>query len=107
MNLHRLAWVTDIHLNFVSDDRIRAFAAQIAAHRPDSLLITGDISEAPSLREHLELLSDALGPRPICFVLGNHDFYRGSLEAVRRTAEAITREHDHLRWLPSAGEVPL
>jgi 3',5'-cyclic-AMP phosphodiesterase len=107
MTLHRIAWVTDIHLNFLSDERICEFARQIAAHGPDSLLVTGDISEAPSLREHLELLADTLGPRPIYFVLGNHDFYRGSLEAVRRTAEAITKEHDRLRWLPTAGPIPL
>jgi len=93
-----LAWATDVHLNFVSDERVLAFADEFAAHGADRVLLGGDISEAASLERHLGLLSERLA-RPIEFVLGNHDYYGGSIADVRARCAGIGRISPMLRWL--------
>jgi len=102
----RIAWLTDIHLNFVPLLEIAAFAAQIRAQFPDAILISGDIGEAPSLVAYLRLLDELL-PMPMYFVLGNHDFYGGSIEAVRAQVTALSQEGHFLRWLSAGGVVEL
>lgn len=100
----RLAWATDIHLEFCSTLRIEQFAAEVRATSPDALLLAGDTATAPSLATALTLL-DRLLPCPIWFVLGNHDFYKGSLAAVRAEIAARTADSPSLRWLPTAGVI--
>ena len=82
MNSFVLAWCTDIHLNYLTDWQIDDFSRSIVEQKPDALLITGDISEAPTLRAHLEQVADGTN-LPIYFVLGNHDYYRSSIDKTR------------------------
>ena len=102
----RLAWATDVHLDFLSPAQIDAFADRIAALGPHAVLLSGDISTAPRLEGDLERLAGLI-ERPIYFVLGNHDFYGGSVEGVRSVARRLTESSPRLRWLPAAGVVPL
>ncbi len=44
---------------------------------------------------------------PVAFVLGNHDFYRGSIAGVRAAVRELCRDVPNLRWMPDAGVVPL
>ena len=64
----------------------------------DALAISGDISEAPLLNEHLNLLETYL-QRPIYFVLGNHDFYRGSFEEVIPSVRAFSSQSTFLHCM--------
>jgi len=100
----RLAWLTDIHLNFLERDARLAFATSIARSGADAVLISGDIAEAPSLSELLGELAATIS-RPVWFVLGNHDFYRSAIAPVRARMAELTRGHPHLRWLPACGVV--
>lgn len=102
----RLAWATDVHLNFVSRQQLVAFAKALVADEPDAVLLSGDIAEAPTLREHL-LAVEAVVERPVYFVLGNHDFYGGSIAQVRAVARELTATSRWLRWLPEVGAVHL
>lgn len=102
----RVAWATDVHLNFLDAEGFEDFALRISALLPQAVFLTGDISEAPALEEHLLSLDARLGV-PIYFVLGNHDFYGGSIAAVRASAEALARRSPRLCWLPAAGVVTL
>jgi hypothetical protein len=43
--------------------------------------------------------------RPVYFVLGNHDFYRGSIAGVRRHMRELAVPNLH--WMPDAGVAPL
>lgn len=79
----RLAWATDVHLNFLDDEAVERFCTHVRASSPEALLLSGDISEAPHLRRHLDALDAGVGV-PIHYVLGNHDYYKGSIEEVRR-----------------------
>jgi 3',5'-cyclic-AMP phosphodiesterase len=102
----RLAWVTDIHLDFLGDQAVEKFAGEIAATKADAVLVGGDISTAPALVRHLVMLEAHL-LRPIYFVLGNHDAYHGSIAEVQAFARDMTKHSRHLRWLPEVGAVPL
>lgn len=102
----RLAWATDVHLNFLPPHEVDRFAGTIAAAEPDALVLSGDIAEAPSLEHLLSILARRLD-RPVYFVLGNHDFYHGDIATVRAVAAAMGERSPHLVWLQAAGVVPL
>jgi 3',5'-cyclic AMP phosphodiesterase CpdA len=103
--MRRLAWATDIHLNFVRGD-VRPLIAQIRSVSPDAVLITGDIAEAESLERALEALDRALWV-PAFIVLGNHDFYGSSLRAVRARVAERCRASKWVRYLTTEGVVAL
>lgn len=105
--MKRLAWMTDIHLNFVDgQDRISSFCRGITEARPDALVVTGDIGEADSVGRYLRALRDNTG-LPVYFVLGNHDYYGSSIGEVRREMERLSREETDLHWMPFAGVASL
>ncbi len=112
---YKLLWTTDIHLNFVHEKRIEAFCNRILRQEPDGVVITGDISEAPFLFDHLSILDMKLKHIPIFFVCGNHDYYHGSIATLReRLAEFFSYNEGQklagdpkLAWLGSSGVVPL
>lgn len=91
----RLAWVTDLHLDWLDGDSRRAFYDEIALAEPDALLLGGDIGDSRTVQAFLGEIAHRLA-RPIYFVLGNHDFYYGSIAAMR---EAIARQCASSRWL--------
>ena len=94
-----MAWLTDIHLNFVTSDEASSFARRLGEAGADIVLVGGDIGEADSFADFLRQLTDESNI-PLYFVLGNHDYYRGSIASVREEAIAISGESSHLRWLP-------
>lgn len=94
----RLAWLTDIHLNFLGPERSEEFLHFVREANPDAVLISGDIAEAHDLPMYLELIDREL-QRPIYFVLGNHDFYHGSIAGVRETVRQICSRLPNLRYL--------
>ena len=102
----KIAWATDIHLEFCSTARIERFTDEVRAAAPDVLLLAGDIATARSLTTALGLLEKRL-QCPIYFVLGNHDFYGGSIRSVRAEVVTRTESSPSLRWLPTAGVVSL
>jgi len=102
----KLAWATDIHLDFLDGQQIEAFTAGLEKSRADAFLIGGDIAKAGSVEKHLRSLESRL-LRPVYFVLGNHDFYVGSIPKVRAAMSGLSRRSRLLKWLPVAGVVPL
>lgn len=102
----RLAWLTDIHLNFLSSAEIEQFFDNVAEDDPDVIVISGDIGEASSVTGFLEWMETRF-QRPIYFVLGNHDFYYGSIRGVRQEVTQIAHESEWLTWLTGGRIVPL
>jgi 3',5'-cyclic AMP phosphodiesterase CpdA len=101
-----LTWLTDLHLNFLPSSAVDKFLRCVAETPSDAIVITGDIGEAPDVVRYLEAVASAV-LRPVYFVLGNHDFYRGSIASVRAAALELSENSHELRWLPPAGVVPL
>jgi 3',5'-cyclic AMP phosphodiesterase CpdA len=102
----RLAWATDIHLEFLTPPALATFCTTLANSPADAFLISGDISQARGLPKHLRILERVV-ERPVYFVLGNHDFYHGKIALVREQVREITAVSSWLRWLPAAGAVEL
>lgn len=102
----RLAWLTDIHLEFLTPPALTAFCITLARSPAEAFLISGDISQARGLPKHLRILERTL-ERPIFFVLGNHDFYHGRIAEVRERVREISGISAWLRWLPATGTVAL
>jgi predicted phosphohydrolase len=100
----RTAWATDIHLNAAEPDVVEGFCDGVASSGADCLLLGGDIAEAMDVEEQLTMLAARLR-MPIYFVLGNHDYYGSSIEAVRERMRRL--EDPHLHWLPATGCVQL
>jgi 3',5'-cyclic-AMP phosphodiesterase len=100
----RVAWTADLHLGFVKPSSqdpssgLSSWLAQLARQPFDALLISGDISEAPQLHEHLALL-EAFVQRPVYFVLGNHDFYHSSFAGVLPAVRDFVACSTHLQCL--------
>lgn len=107
----QLAWLTDIHLDFLGDIDIDRFFSDVASTGADGVLVSGDIGQARTWEAGLCRMARRL-ERPIWFVLGNHDYYGGSVAEVRGRAELYAalrklgdESGEHLRRvLPSALE---
>ena len=102
----RLAWLTDIHLEVLSDSDFDTFMGTIRAENPTGLFISGDIATAPTISNYLKRMLTALD-MPIYFVLGNHDFYGSDFDAVHAEIRTLHNTHDKLIWMPEAGIVEL
>jgi Icc protein len=94
----RIAWLTDIHLNFLVTREIDLFISKVKKSNADVVIITGDIGESRDFDEHLDKMARNLAT-PILFTLGNHDFYGSSFRKVRERARELHEQIDDLIWL--------
>ena len=96
-----LLWATDVHLDHLP---LRAaafeFGRALSREQPQArgLIVTGDIGEARSVERILADLVRGFG-KPVYFVLGNHDYYRGSFAGVDRAVASTCRSTEGLHWL--------
>jgi len=102
----RLIWISDIHFEHLEAEQITQFLEETAKWESDLVLIGGDITLAAHHYQHLKQIESVLN-RPIYFVMGNHDYYGGSIDQVRSGVQKIEEISTHLTWLPDAGVVSL
>ncbi|MCS5711461.1 metallophosphoesterase [Candidatus Berkiella aquae] len=101
----KLAWLTDPHLNFLDPKRRLQFY-QTLPNDIDAIAISGDIAEANVLSLILHEMGDSF-KKPIYFVLGNHDYYRGQIVEVRELVGLLTNNHPLLFWLNACDPITL
>ncbi len=101
----KLAWATDIHLNHATNTVQHKFY-QAVKDQADALVLTGDIAESPAIGRFLTAMA-MLAERPIYFVLGNHDYYRGSIADTRFYVAQLVGQTKNLVYLNLAGVVEL
>jgi predicted MPP superfamily phosphohydrolase len=94
--------MSDLHLNFCSKKQIEKFFERVK-DSADAMIISGDIGEAPSVVSYLRWMEDVI-QKPIYFVLGNHDFYHGSMLDVQRRIDKLVREDSKYLHYLTAGE---
>lgn len=92
----RLAWITDPHFDRMSDQRFSGEIHRLSNIRCDSYLITGDLSIAGRINDHLARLSKVLAPRPVFFVTGNHDYFGSSFAEVDAGLNEVCHRHANL-----------
>jgi predicted phosphohydrolase len=100
----KLGWATDVHFNFMERSDVDRFCEIVRHSGINSLLLGGDIAEAEDVAGWLELLDTQLN-LPIYFVLGNHDYYEGSISGVRRQMNELRLQS--VKWLPTSGCISL
>lgn len=49
-----LAWMTDLHLDFVDETERAALAAEVVAARADGVVVTGDVATAADVLETID-----------------------------------------------------
>lgn len=98
----RLAWLTDIHLNFLGVNTLQNFFTMAAELDVHAYAISGDIGESNSAVEYLKAFAHTVG-RPVYYVLGNHDFYRSSIAQVRQDIRTQLRDYPTLHYLTHSG----
>jgi len=102
----RAVWITDIHLDSMDMADYEAFVQSVNSVSPDIVLLTGDIGTAETVADDLVRLSQDFD-RPLYFVLGNHDFYHGSIGEVRERVREVVARHDRLTYLTQSGVIML
>jgi predicted MPP superfamily phosphohydrolase len=100
----QLAWASDIHLDFVEQEVEEAFLDRLSNCGASALLLGGDIATAGRLESDLVGILEFVR-MPIFFVLGNHDYYGGSIARVRKNMGGF--DSPILGWLPKSGPVEL
>lgn len=105
-----LTWSTDIHLDHVTAESAPYqswIAGMTASESPLEMrgaLLTGDLADANCVIPWLEQVARD-SKLSVYFVLGNHDYYHGSIKQVRDQMSAL--DHPQLIWLDRAGPVKL
>jgi len=100
----RLAWLTDIHLDQVTDLEVRWLAARARAVS-DACVITGDISNAAKLSDDLLMFARHY-EGTVHFVLGNHDYYGSTFLTVNERMVELDRR-TRMTWLERSSPVVL
>lgn len=99
-------WITDPHFNFLPPGGTKAFGEYLVKEDEfEGVIISGDIGESHDFDYLLKQFAKSVAPRSVFFVLGNHDYYGGSFEKVRKSARAISEPN--LVWLDESKPVSL
>lgn len=104
--MSKAAWTTDIHLNFLENPEIMTVMQKWDQQDFDYLLISGDIAQGNSILRHLSYIRDGIN-RPVFFVLGNHDYYRSSIESVNTEVRRWCARQNNMHFLGNEEVIPL
>ena len=102
----RAVWLSDLHLDCVSPDAALACWDAVAQQAADWVLIGGDVGQAENVVPLLRQVAAVLD-LPVAFVLGNHDYYRGSIDSVRAEVREACRHEPRLRYLSDSPPISL
>lgn len=94
----KLAFLSDIHLNFLQESQTAEFVAGLKKTGADLFVVSGDIGDKTTIQYDLNLLEKTL-QSPIYFVCGNHDFYGTSIEETRKKLTKQCKSSSYLRYL--------
>ena len=104
--MHRVVWLTDLHLNHCDDEVVDQLFLNVNSEQPDSIWISGDFSESFQLLRYLRWI-DHVFDCPVYFVLGNHDFYFASIQMVRDQVSELCSQKKGLVYLSESAAIPI
>lgn len=104
--MRHLAWLTDLHLNFLTIEQIAVFFGSLNQHPADVFVISGDLTDSIQLRITLKML-ERFVQKPVYFVCGNHDYYHSSIAQVRESIPQWLDSSLTLTWLTDQGVIEL
>ena len=99
----KILFTADLHLVRATQERTLSKVQEwIARHRPDALVVAGDLSSAQQAGDTLKGLRDCFPEGQIAVCLGNHDFW--VLDDSRREVASLAAVIDRY-WTPAAKSV--
>lgn len=99
-------WMTDLHLDALPEEKWKQFFRTLSHEAFEALLIGGDVVNGINSLKVLKEIEGII-ERPLYFVLGNHDFYYGSIEKIRKLAKALAMKKRNLHYLTYTDPIPL
>jgi len=100
----KLLFCADIHLDHT--DNPDDFFTILQKSNCDGILLGGDLSIAAKVCQQLQAIAERVN-RPVYFVLGNHDYYGGSIWQVRKEIKKISHDCCNLFYLSDTGIIKL
>lgn len=94
----KIRCVSDLHVDHHMDGG-NAFFREIAEGDFDVLVVAGDLCGFASLHRALRSLLHAMLPRPVVYVLGNHEAYGAAWGDAVELAAKVQREMPNLHFL--------
>lgn len=101
-----IAFLSDIHLNFINEDKIVELAKKINSFNPTLSVVTGDLSEYPALYDGLDVLTKHL-INPMYFIHGNHDFYHSSIAETQNKSFNYSALNNKIKWIGHKNQNPI
>lgn len=102
----KICWLSDIHLNFVSEEAAKALFESVRVHDSQCVFVTGDISESPALSFHLDLMDQIVG-KPVYFILGNHDFWYSTTQMIWENLPKLVNKMSFMKYMTAGTYMPL
>lgn len=100
-------WLGDLHLDRASEKQRMNLLNRVYTTPSDCVVVSGDISIARHLEEHLRQLASACAPRPVFFVPGNHDYHGAGMHEVETCLAVLCASVDNLHYLDGRRIIPL
>ena len=88
--MKRLLWITDAHLDHLSDVMEDAWFEKLANTKADMLLLGGDTANARIFSRMLGRIQEVF-PKKVVLVAGNHDYYHTSISDFRAKLAGLQR----------------
>lgn len=96
--MNKLAWISDVHLNFLARDDLCRLKFYKTLTDYDAVVISGDIAEGGDVHLYLNEMG-RYTKKPIYYVCGNHDYYGKSFVAVERKLKNLESKYPNLYYL--------
>lgn len=92
---------SDLHFEFHADHGA-SLARELALGDFDVLVVAGDLSSYDGLRAALRSVCEAVAPKPVVYVLGNHEAYGGTWELACEEASRVQMTAKNFTFLEQA-----
>jgi Icc-related predicted phosphoesterase len=101
----KILFTADLHLLRATQNRtLLKVRKWIARHRPDALVVAGDLSSPQQAKDTLKNLRACFHKGPIAVCLGNHDFWMH--DSARKECSSLAEVVDQY-WVPAAQAVDI
>jgi predicted phosphohydrolase len=90
-----------------SEQKCQQLLDNIHSIESDCVIISGDVSNARHLLNHLTRLASSSMPRPLYYVPGNHDYHGSSVAGIQRALALISKKVANFHYLDGTRTFPL
>lgn len=97
----KLRVLSDLHYEFHMDNGA-IFTRKATRGDFDVLVLAGDIGSCPNLYRSVSRLAKAVEPKPVVYVLGNHELYGGTFDEAMEEVRQLRGDRRNLHFLENS-----